>query len=167
MLRNATGFGPYDTESVETDRGLEGPRSNVRAFIHEIGRRSAPAQHQKRRGRAGVMKSGSLRLYGSVPRRSPLTRGFPCGSRRWSELPVRARCSPRDGPSRGETNSLEQVFHGTAPLLTGPFLSPSIRLFFVGVLGEHAAALHVHTVRCPLVIQRRRISFDRKEVTSG
>ena len=49
---------------------------------------------------------------------------------------------------------------GTAPLLIGIFVSFSVQLFFIGLVGEYVAAVHTRTVKRPLVVEKERINFD-------
>jgi polyisoprenyl-phosphate glycosyltransferase len=49
---------------------------------------------------------------------------------------------------------------GIAPLVIGLFLSFSIQLFFMGLLGEYIAVIHTRVMRRPLVVERERINFD-------
>ena len=49
---------------------------------------------------------------------------------------------------------------GVAPLVIGLFLSFSVQLFFLGLLGEYIAVIHTRVMKRPLVVEKERINFD-------
>ena len=50
---------------------------------------------------------------------------------------------------------------GLAPLIIGVFFFASVQLFFIGILGEYIAAIHVQVHKRPLVIEKERVNFER------
>ncbi|MCG6538172.1 MAG: glycosyltransferase, partial [Syntrophales bacterium LBB04] len=49
---------------------------------------------------------------------------------------------------------------GIAPLVIGLFVFSSVQLIFLGVVGEYVGAIHTHSLKRPLVIEKERINFD-------
>ena len=45
-------------------------------------------------------------------------------------------------------------------VVIGLFATFSVQLFFMGMVGEYIAAIHTHTIRRPIVVERERINFD-------
>ncbi len=45
---------------------------------------------------------------------------------------------------------------GVAPILIGLFVTFSVQLFFLGLLGEYVSAVHTQTLRRPLVVEKER-----------
>ena len=50
---------------------------------------------------------------------------------------------------------------GTAPLLIGIFFIGSIQIFFIGFLGEYILNINQRVMKRPLVIEERRINFEK------
>ena len=55
---------------------------------------------------------------------------------------------------------------GIATLIVGLFFFSGVQLFFLGFLGEYIGAIHFQVRKRPLVIERERINFEKKERTS-
>jgi hypothetical protein len=49
---------------------------------------------------------------------------------------------------------------GVAPILIGLFVTFSVQLFFLGLLGEYVSAIHTQALRRPLVVELERVNFD-------
>lgn len=52
---------------------------------------------------------------------------------------------------------------GIATLIVAVFFFSGLQLFFFGVLGEYVGAIHSQVRRRPLVIERGRLNFERRE----
>jgi hypothetical protein len=48
---------------------------------------------------------------------------------------------------------------GMAPLVIGVFFFYSVKLFFIGIIGEYIGAIHTQIRKRPLVIEKERINF--------
>jgi glycosyltransferase involved in cell wall biosynthesis len=55
---------------------------------------------------------------------------------------------------------------GIATLIVGLFFFSGVQLFFLGFLGEYIGAIHFQVRKRPLVIEREKINFEKKERTS-
>ena len=51
---------------------------------------------------------------------------------------------------------------GNAPILIGVFVLGGIQLFFIGLLGEYILNMNARIMNRPLVIEERRINFDKE-----
>lgn len=51
---------------------------------------------------------------------------------------------------------------GMASLMIGLFLLSGIQLFFISLVGEYVASIHAQVRKGPLVIEEKRINFERK-----
>jgi hypothetical protein len=52
---------------------------------------------------------------------------------------------------------------GVAPILISLFFFSSVQLFFLGLLGEYIGAIHTQVQKRPLVVERERVNFDRRD----
>ena len=50
---------------------------------------------------------------------------------------------------------------GIAPLIIGVFMIGSIQIFLLGFIGEYVMNILYHNRNLPLVIEKRRINFDK------
>ena len=50
---------------------------------------------------------------------------------------------------------------GSAPIVIGIFFLGAIQLFFLGFLGEYILSINSRVMRRPLVIEEKRINFDK------
>ena len=50
---------------------------------------------------------------------------------------------------------------GMAPMLIGVFFLGAVQLFFIGFLGEYIMAINERVKHRPLVIEEKRINFDK------
>lgn len=58
-------------------------------------------------------------------------------------------------------NGHSNVNPGMASLMIGLFLLSGIQLFFISLVGEYVASIHAQVRKGPLVIEDRRINFDK------
>ncbi len=163
LIPNATGFGLYDREFVEMVRQLDDPYPYVRGLIAELGFDCATIPYDQPVRRQGLTKNNFFTLYdlamvgitshSKLPLRLATLAGFTLSALSllvalvytiyklifWNQFPV-----------------------GIAPLVIGLFLSFSVQLFFMGLLGEYVAVIHTRIMRRPLVVEKERVNFDDK-----
>jgi hypothetical protein len=53
---------------------------------------------------------------------------------------------------------------GIATLIIALFFFSGVQLFFIGFLGEYISAIHYQVRKRPLVMEKERINFDKKEI---
>ena len=161
LIQHTTGYGLYDKEFMDLLREIDDPQPYVRGLISEWGFSTATVPFDQPLRKAGVSKHTLYSLYDFAM----------LGITSHSLLPLRAAAIG------GFFMSAVSVFVGlvyfvykllywnsfvlgAAPMVIGLFLSFSVQLFFLGLLGEYIALIRMHTVRRPLVVERERINFD-------
>ena len=161
LIQHATGFGLYDRAFVDLLRGLDDPHPYTRGLVAEFGFEVATIPYDQPARKHGRTKNNFYTLYdlamvgitshSKVPLRIATILGFLLSGLTflvaiayfiykliyWRQFPV-----------------------GIAPLVIGLFLSFSVQLFFMGILGEYIAVIHTRVMRRPLVVEKERINFD-------
>jgi len=161
LIQHATGFGVFDRVFVDMVRGLEDPYPYTRGLIAEFGFECATIPYDQPVREHGISKHNFYTLYdvamvgitshSKVPLRIATIVGFALSALSfvvgvlyfiyklifWNEFPV-----------------------GIAPMVIGLFLSFSVQLFFLGILGEYIAVIHTRLMNRPLVVEKERINFD-------
>jgi glycosyltransferase involved in cell wall biosynthesis len=162
LIPNFTGFGLYDRSVVEVIRQMDDPYPYFRGMIADIGFEHAEIPFVQPGRRRGLSKNNFYTLYDMAI----------LGITSHSKLPIRLATMAGFGlsahqPGGGHRLSglqavrWDQFSVGIAPVVIGFFFFASVQLFFIGVLGEYIAAIHTQ-VR-PLVVERERINFDRRD----
>ncbi len=160
LVQNATGFGLFDRAFVELLRDLNDPYPYTRGLIAEFGFECATIPYDQPQRKHGVTKNNLYTLYdlamvgitshSKIPLRFATIAGFTLSAVSlvvallylayklvfWNQFPV-----------------------GIAPLVIGLFLSFSVQLFFLGLLGEYVAVIHTRVMKRPLVVEKERINF--------
>ncbi len=163
QIEHFTGFGLYDKSFIEVLKSLEDPTPFLRGIVAELGfkRKDIPYEQQKRR--AGKTSNNWYRLYDAamlsftsytkVGMRLATFLGFITSFislaiafvylilklMYWDSFPM-----------------------GNAPILIGVFVLGGIQLFFIGLLGEYILNMNARIMNRPLVIEERRINFDKE-----
>jgi polyisoprenyl-phosphate glycosyltransferase len=161
QVRNSTGFGLYDKAFISVLRRLPDPYPYFRGIVAELGFRYATVQYTQPQRTRGITKNNAYLLYdigvqgivnhSKIPLRLATMVGF-CSSvvsllaalvyfamkmLFWYHLPI-----------------------GVAPVIIGLFGVASVRLFFLGVLGEYIGSIYTQVRNRPLVVEEERINFD-------
>jgi polyisoprenyl-phosphate glycosyltransferase len=161
LIQHATGFGLYDRVFVDLLRNLEDPYPYTRGLVAEFGFEVATIPYDQPVRKRGLTKNTFYSLYdlamvgitshSKIPLRIATIVGFLLSGMSlvvaagyfayklvfWNSFPV-----------------------GIAPIVIGLFLSFSVQLFFLGILGEYIAVIHTRVMKRPLVVERERINFD-------
>jgi polyisoprenyl-phosphate glycosyltransferase len=161
LIQHASGFGLYDKAFVDMVRALDDPSPYTRGLVAEFGFPCATVPYEQPARRRGVTKNNFYALYDAamvgitshskIPLRVATIAGFALSAFSflvaigyfvyklifWNSFPV-----------------------GIAPIVIGLFLSFSIQLFFLGVLGEYVAVIHTRVMKRPLVVEKERINFE-------
>ena len=169
LIKNATGFGLYDREVLNTIRDIDDPYPYFRGLICELGYSRTLIPFEQPARKRGFTKNNLYTLYDNamlgitnhskVPLRLATFLGFCLGGLSffiafayliykllfWSEFQL-----------------------GTAPVIIGIFFFGAVQLFFIGILGEYIGSIHTQILRRPRVVERERIKFeDSSAHTSG
>ena len=161
LIQHATGFGLFDRVFMDMVRALDDPYPYTRGLIAEFGFETATIPYDqplRKRGKSGNsfynlydMAMLGITSHSKLPLRLATILGFSMSAFSlvvaflyfiyklifWNSFPV-----------------------GIAPIVIGLFLSFSVQLFFMGILGEYIAIIHTRLMKRPLVVEKERINFD-------
>lgn len=168
LIENATGFGLYDREVIETLRKLDDPYPYVRGLVCELGFPVATIPYEQPRRSRGLTKNNFYTLYDLAM----------LGITSHSKAPLRL------ATMAGFAASLlsfgvgliyliyklvfwQRFAVGVAPVAIGLFFLGSVQLFFIGIIGEYIGAIHTRVTKRPLVVERERIGFSEAPPQTG
>ena len=161
IVQNATGFGLYDRSFVDALRKLNDSYPYTRGLVSELGFVPALVEYRQPARRRGLTKNSLLTLYDAAmtgltthsrwPLRIATIGGF---------LLSAASLAVAVGYFVYKLLYWQRFQPGIAPLVIGLFLSFSLQLFFLGLLGEYVAVIHTRVMNRPLVVEQERINFD-------
>jgi len=162
MVENYMGFGLYDKRVVQILRGIKDPYPYMRGLICEIGFKKAFVEYVQPERAAGRSHNNFASLYDMAI----------LAITSYSKVPL--RIATFIGLSCACLSFLVALFYfgykllfwdrfsvGIAPLVIGGFFFSSVQLFFIGIIGEYICNIYTKVQNYPLVIEERRINFDR------
>ena len=162
LLMDTTGAGLFDRKVIEVLRGVNDPYPYFRGLVSEVTNdvKLLPF-HQPKRNK-GSTKNNFYTLYdlGIV------------GIIKHSKIPLRIITFV--GLVASFISLLISIIFlfrklfnwnsfdvGIAPLIIGVFLIGSIQIFLLGFIGEYVMNILYHSRNMPLVIEKKRINFDK------
>jgi glycosyltransferase involved in cell wall biosynthesis len=162
LLMDTTGAGLFDRKVIEVLRGVNDPYPYFRGLVSEVTNdvKLLPF-HQPKRNK-GSTKNNFYTLYdlGIV------------GIIKHSKIPL--RIITFIGLVASFISLLISIIFlfrklfnwnsfdaGIAPLIIGVFLIGSIQIFLLGFIGEYVMNILYHSRNMPLVIEKKRINFDK------
>jgi glycosyltransferase involved in cell wall biosynthesis len=161
LVQNATGFGLYDKSFIEILRTLDDPYPYARGLIAELGFKPATIPYRQPLRKRGLSKNNLYTLYdlamvgitshSLLPLRLATILGFSLSILSFAMALVYFAY---------KLLFWERFTAGIGPLVIGVFLLFSVQLFFLGLLGEYVAVIHVRVMKRPLVVEGERINFD-------
>jgi glycosyltransferase involved in cell wall biosynthesis len=161
IVNNATGFGIYDRLVLDYVRQINDPYPFLRGLIAELGFEIKQINFVQEKRYRGTSKNNFYTLFdigmlgivshSVVPLRIASFFGFILGGvsllmslvfisiklLRWNEFGM-----------------------GIAPIIIGMFFLFGLILFFIGLLGEYLASVHLYVRRRPIVVEKERINFE-------
>ena len=164
QIEHFTGFGLYDKSFIQVLRDLKDPTPFLRGIVAELGptRKEIPYEQAKRR--AGKTHNNFYTLYDAAM--LSFTSYTKIGLRLASFLGmIIATLSA----VIGLVYLVLKLCHwdrfpmGTAPARIGMFFLGAIQLFFIGFLGEYILNINTRVMNRPLVIEEKRINFDKED----
>jgi polyisoprenyl-phosphate glycosyltransferase len=169
LIKNATGFGLYDREVLDTIRDIDDPYPYFRGLICELGYSRTLIPFEQPARKRGFTKNNLYTLYDNAM----------LGITNHSKVPL--RLATFSGFCLGGLSFLIALAYlvykllfwtefqlGTAPIIIGIFFFASVQLFFIGILGEYIGSIHTQILRRPRVIEKERINFEDSSVhTTG
>lgn len=162
QIEHFTGFGLYDKSFIETMRDLKDPIPFLRGIVAELGsaRKEIPYEQQKRR--SGKTSNNFFKLYDAA------MLSFT------SYTKIGLRIATFIGFIFSGVSLLISLGYlilkiiswnsfpiGMAPALVGIFFIGSLQLIFIGLLGEYIISINARVMNRPLVIEEKRINFDK------
>ncbi len=161
LVKNATGFGLYDSKVIEILKEIDDPYPYFRGLLCDIGYERALIEFVQPHRKRGFSKNNFYTLYdigmlgitnhSKVPLRIATMLGFLASSISLLIAVVYFLY---------KLIFWDQFQVGIAPMVIGVFFFGSVQLFFTGVLGEYIGAIHTQVLKRPLVIEKERINFD-------
>ncbi len=162
-IDNFTGFGLYDKKIMDALRSMNEPYPYFRGMIAEIGFERCEIPYVQPKRAKGKTKNNFYTLYdigmlgfvnnSKIPLRVAAFIGFLVGAMSFIIAMVYLVF---------KLVFWDKFQMGTAPVLIGLFFFSSVQLFFIGILGEYVGAIYTHIKNRPLVIEKERINFDKK-----
>ncbi len=162
QIEHFTGFGLYDRSFVEVLKKLDDPMPYMRGIVAELGFAREEIDYTQQKRRSGKTKNNWYTLYdmgmlgitsySKVVMRLATIFGFIIAGLSfavamyylvmkliyWDRFPL-----------------------GTSPIIISIFFLGSIQLFFIGFLGEYILNMNNRIMKRPLVVEEKRINFDK------
>jgi glycosyltransferase involved in cell wall biosynthesis len=161
LVRDATGFGLYDREAVETIRAAGDAYPYLRGLVSDLGYQVGRVPFLKPARQRGITKNNFYTLFdmallgltshSKVPLRLATMIGFGMSA---------ASLAVAMGYLVAKLVWWDKFALGMAPLMIGLFFFASVQLFFIGVIGEYVGNIYTQVLRRPLVTERERFGFD-------
>lgn len=162
QIEHFTGFGLYDKDFIKVLRDLDDPTPFLRGVVAELGfkRKDVPYEQQKRK--AGKTHNNFYSLYdGAMLSFTSYTK-------------VGLRLATFIGIFISIISFIVGLIYlilkllywdrfaaGTIPILIGMCFLGAIQLFFIGFLGEYILSMNARIMKRPLVIEEKRINFEK------
>jgi glycosyltransferase involved in cell wall biosynthesis len=168
LIKNATGFGLYDRQVLDSIREIDDPYPYFRGLICELGYSRALVPFEQPARKRGFTKNNLYTLYDNAM----------LGITNHSKVPL--RLATFLGFCLGSFSFLiafvyliyKLVFWsrfqlGTAPVIIGIFFFGAVQLFFIGILGEYIGSIQTQVLRRPRVVEKERINFEDSSAHSS
>ena len=161
LLKNFTGFGLYAQEVIDQLRKMDDPYPYFRGQISELGYPVEKIFFLQPKRKRGFSKNNFYTLYDIAM----------LGFTNHTKIPLRIASMLGFSMSAicflvGLSYLFIKLTHwdtfqlGIAPMVIGLFLTASIQLFFIGIIGEYIGAILTKVSRRPLVVESERINFN-------
>jgi len=162
LLQNFTGFGLYDKEVINHIRDINDPYPYLRGMISELGYEVSKIHYDQPGRKRGFSKNNLYTLFDMAM----------LGFTNHTKIPLRLASIIGFLFSvvfftLGVIYFIMKILFwniftlGIAPLVVGIFFIGSIQLFFIGILGEYIGAIYTKVSKRPVVIESKRINFDK------
>lgn len=163
QIEHFTGFGLYDKEFLNILRQIEDTTPFMRGLVAEYGYKIKEIKYVQPLRKKGKTKNNLYTLYDAA----------------MLSFTSYTKIGLRLATFGGMIVSLfsfiiglvylilkliywDRFSAGLAPVLIGTFFLGAIQLFFIGFLGEYIMAINERVKKRPLVIEEKRINFDKK-----
>ena len=163
LVENFTGFGLYDRCVVDAMRDMDDPYPYMRGMICEVGFSIATIEFTQPRRARGITKNNFYTLYDMAM----------LGITSNSKVPI--RIIAMSGFILAFLSLLVSIVYlvlklimwnafnaGQAPVLIGLFFFGAVQLCFIGIIGEYIVQILTKVTKRPLVIEKKRLNFDKE-----
>ena len=167
QIEHFTGFGLYDKSFIEVLRNLNDPSPFLRGIVAELGFERKDIEYEQAERKAGKTSYNFYKLYDAA------MLSFT------SYTKIGLRLATFSGFILSGLSIIVSLIYlvlklvfwnefsaGTMPILIGVFLFGSIQLFFIGLVGEYIININTRIMNRPLVIEEKRINFDKIYIKS-
>lgn len=162
QIEHFTGFGLYDKSFIDILKKLDDPMPYLRGIVAELGFKRKNINYRQNKRKFGKTSNNFYSLYDFA------MLGFT------SYTKIGLRISTIFGSIIACISTIIALIYlilkcinwysfqaGTAPLLIGMFFLGAIQLFFIGLIGEYILSINTRVMKRPLVIEEKRINFDK------
>lgn len=164
MIEHFTGFGLYDKAFISILRELDDPLPFIRGIVAEYGSgfNMVELSYEQPKRRAGKTHNNFYSLYDAAM--LSITSYTKIGLRLATFMGFL---------SSGISMVVALVYlimklvnwdnfqAGNAPATIGIFVLGSLQLFFIGILGEYILNINTRVIKRPVVVEEKRINFDK------
>lgn len=162
------GFGLYDASFINVLRGLDDSLPYLRGIVAELGYQRAEVPYTQEKRLYGKTSFNFLRLYDQAM----------LGITSYSKIVMRLATMIGFFVAIisliiAAVTLVYKLLHwesfpvGNAAISIGVFFFGAVQLFFIGLLGEYVLSINSRVLHRPLVIEERRINFQKQEDHSG
>ncbi len=165
MIEHFTGTGLYDRSFINLISQLDDPIPFLRGIVAEYNFKRKDIPYTQNERRAGKTHNNfyslydaamlSITSYTKVGLRLATWAGFAIGAVSFIVALVFLIL---------KLTHWDSFQAGYAPMIIGVFLLGAIQLFFIGFLGEYILNINTRIMHRPLVVEERRINFEKPEV---
>lgn len=168
QIEHFTGFGLYDKSFVQVLRDLKDPTPFLRGIVAELGYERKDIEYTQPQRRAGKTHNNWYSLYDAA------MLSFT------SYTKVGLRLATFAGFLVAGISFLlaliylalkliywDRFLAGSAPMLILTCFLGGIQLFFIGLLGEYIMNMNARIMNRPLVVEEKRLNFEKPEESDG
>ena len=162
QIEHFTGFGLYDRSFIDVMKSLDDPLPFLRGIVAEFGPERKDIAYTQAKRKAGKTKNNWYTLYDAA------MFSFT------SYTKIGLRLATMTGFLFSALSLLTAFVYlimklalwdtfnaGMAPILIGVFVGSSVQLFFIGLLGEYILSINSRVIKRPVVIEEKRVNFDK------
>ena len=168
QIEHFTGFGLYDKSFVQGLRDLKDPTPFIRGIVAELGYERKDIEYTQPQRRAGKTHNNWYSLYDAA------MLSFT------SYTKVGLRLATFAGFLISGISFLlalvylvmklvywDRFIAGSAPMLILTCFFGGVQLFFIGLLGEYIMSMNARIMNRPLVVEEKRLNFEKQEERDG
>lgn len=164
QIEHFTGFGLYDKSFIDIMKSLDDSIPFLRGIVAEYGADRKDLYYEQEKRRYGKTHNNFFSLYDAAM--LSFTSYTKIGLRIATFIGfIVAFLSLAIGIVYLVLKLIfwDRFIAGLAPILIGTFFLGALQIFFIGVLGEYILTINDRVKHRPLVIERERLNFERRD----